>query len=726
MITAVLTHICLAQRSSIVDSLNKLLQTQKDDSSKVKTLNALSRQLWQTASFNESENNAHKALALAEIINDNKGKADAYYNIGIVYTYQSKYQQALDAFFEGLRFSETLKYKKGRANAYNGLAGIYYNQGNYSEAIKHLIAYNKVMQELGDKKGVANSYNNIGAIYSAQGNYYDALKNYFASLKIREELREKKEIASSLSNIGSIYTIQGNYYEALKNYSASLKINEQIGNKMGIASLYNQIGLTYLHLNNYTEAYNNCIASLKKFEEISFKSGIASAYTHIGLVYNRQGNYTESLKNHFASLKIQEELGNQKGIACSYVNIGEASLNMKNFSEAKKFLNDGLMLSKKIGAKDDIKNSYANLARLDSAAGNWEEAYKNYKLFIFYRDSLANEDNSKKMLQTQMQYEFDKKEDSLNYIQALTNEKLKRQSLLNLQQQQSLLMNEKVYSLMLSEKKLQQLALEKNQAEFAVQKSEVEKNQNELVILNNEKAIQSLQLKKQKLFQNYLFLVLILFSVLSVFIYKHYDTKQKLKLQTLRNKIASDLHDDVGSTLSSISIFSQMAQQQSKVVVPFLDTINESSQKMLDAMADIVWTINPENDQFEKIVMRMRSFAYELLGAKNIDFEFIADEEVASLKLLMDVRKNLYLIFKEATNNMVKYSGADKALFSITAVKNNLTMLIQVNGKGFNVSHLTAGNGLKNMKKRAEEIGGKLNINSFPGKGTTVKLNVTV
>src|SRR6185436_16927186 len=107
------------------------------------------------------------------------------------------------------------------------------------------------------------------------------------------------------------------------------------------------------------------------------------------------------------------------------------------------------------------------------------------------------------------------------------------------------------------------------------------------------------------------------------------------KLQTLRNKIASDLHDDIGSTISSISIFSQMAQQQSKEVIPLLETIGDNSRRMLDAMADIVWTINPENDQFEKIILRMRSFAYELLGAKKIDFEFLADEEVTVMKLTM-------------------------------------------------------------------------------------------
>ena len=88
----------------------------------------------------------------------------------------------------------------------------------------------------------------------------------------------------------------------------------------------------------------------------------------------------------------------------------------------------------------------------------------------------------------------------------------------------------------------------------------------------------------------------------------------------------------------------------------------------------------------------------------------------------MDVRKNLYLIFKEATNNMVKYAGADKASFSISGKKGNLTMLIRDNGKGFDTSKESKGNGLKNMQRRAAEIGAKLLIESEPGKGTTIQL----
>ena len=314
------------------------------------------------------------------------------------------------------------------------------------------------------------------------------------------------------------------------------------------------------------------------------------------------------------------------------------------------------------------------------------------------------------------------KQDSLSIVQAendrgqLENEKMQTLNLFS-QQQIELLGNER---------KLQDLQREKDQADYARQKAETGKKQEQLLVLNKEKAIQSLDLKKQKQAKNYFIAGLALFAILSFFVYRNYRTRQKLKLQTLRNKIASDLHDDIGSTLSSISIFSQMAQEQSKEVVPMLQTIGDSSRKMLDAMADIVWTINPENDQFEKIILRMRSFAYELLGAKQINFRFVADSNIANIQLSMAARRNLYLIFKEATNNMVKYAEANKAMFSIKEEQGKLVMLINDNGKGFDSHKETQGNGLKNMKKRAGEMGAVLMIDSIPGTGTTIKLEMAV
>jgi signal transduction histidine kinase len=659
----------------------------------VNTLNALSKQFLLTKNIPDAKKYAEDALSLAEKKSFKSGITNAYTNIG---------------------------------NIYNRLGNNYHNQGNYPEALKNYLASLKIRQKTGNKTSIARSYNNIGLVFENNGNYPEALKNYLISFKVFEEIGDKNGLAGTYNNIGNVFESQGNYSEALKNYFAALKLHEETGNKGAMIDRYFNIGFLYEDQGKYPEALKNHLAALKISEELGNKGGIAASYGNIGGVYNSQGNYSEALKSYLLALKLYQETGNKEGVGGTYSDIGRTYLDLKDFPLAKNYLDDALSIARELGSIGGKKIIYELMTRLDSATSNWQEALNNHKLYILYRDSLMSEETTTKMMKSQMQYEFDKKEDSLKYLQALSDAELKQQILLSQQQKQTLLLKEKEFVLLNNEKQLQQLQMQKDSAESAGHKTEADKKQGQLILLNKEKAIQTLELNRQKQLKKYLLAGLALFFVLAFFVYRNYRSRQQLKLQMLRNKIASDLHDDVGSTLSSISIFSEMAKQQSKEVIPLLETIGESSRKMLDAMADIVWTINPENDQFEKIILRMKSFAYELLGAKKIDFEFVADADVAKMKLPMNVRKNLYLIFKEATNNMVKYSAADKALFTIKEEKNNLTMLIHDNGKGFDTNKSTEGNGLKNIKKRADEIRAQLTIDSFPGNGTTIQVSIAV
>lgn len=696
--------ICSAQQDKTTDSLLNVLKTQKDDTGKVNTLNALSRGFSRKSEFELSNKYAKDAISLAEKLNFKKGFILAYTCLGINNWLLGNYKEAMENHLAVIKFGEETGNKSAIGIAYNNIGLLYSDQGNTTEAIKNYLIGAKISEESGDKKSQANAYYNVGNTYysplsnfteaikahmislrlskeiddkgnisnryidignsyESLGNYPEALKNYLAALKISEETGSKGNIASSYNNIGEIYKNEGNYAEAIKYYLAGLKVFEEIKSKYGVAISYDNIGEIYSFMGKYDDAMKNHLLALKIGEETNYKYGIAYSYLNIGNTYYLQSNYPEALKIFFSSLKLFKEIEENEGKAKIYIKIGQACFKLNKISEARQYFNDALSVAKEIQGKKIIKEAYENLAGLDSANKNWDNAFMNYKLAVLYRDSLVNETNTNKITEQRMQFEFTKKEDSLNYQQALTDEKLKQQTLLTRQQKQT---------------------------------------------------------------KNYLIAGLALFAVLSFFVYRNYRTRQRLKLQTLRNKIASDLHDDVGSTLSSISIFSEMAKQQSKEVIPMLDTIGESSRKMLDAMADIVWTINPANDQFEKIILRMRSFAYELLGAKKIDFEFVADDDVAKMKLPMDIRKNLYLIFKEATNNLVKYSGANRAFFAVKKEANNLTMLIRDNGKGFDMAQAKEGNGLINMKKRAEEIGAQFMIDSHPGEGTTIQLKVAV
>ena len=227
-------------------------------------------------------------------------------------------------------------------------------------------------------------------------------------------------------------------------------------------------------------------------------------------------------------------------------------------------------------------------------------------------------------------------------------------------------------------------------------------------------------------------------AALIIYLLYRYRIKELLKRQAIRNRIAQDLHDSVGSTLSSISVYSQVAKIQyergnNSELKHVLDRIGVTSTDMISEMNDIVWALNPQNDNMEKIVQRMESFAKPLLKTKDISCDFNYDPAVLQLNLSMEKRKNFYLIFKEAINNVLKYSNCKRLEISIRLLSQQIELTVNDDGQGFDQSQLKtfaarsmSGNGLNNMKRRAGEMGGTCEIQSEPGKGTIVQLQFPI
>ncbi len=217
-----------------------------------------------------------------------------------------------------------------------------------------------------------------------------------------------------------------------------------------------------------------------------------------------------------------------------------------------------------------------------------------------------------------------------------------------------------------------------------------------------------------------------------------YRINELIKRQEIRNKIAQDLHDSMGSTLSSISVYSQVAkiykqQQKENQLQETLEKISETSSEMIGEMNDIVWAINPRNDNMDVIVQRMESYAKPLLAARQISFSFEYDEMVKQINLEMTKRKNFYLIYKESINNVLKYADCSNLLVTLRVIHSQLQMTIKDNGRGFDPSTIArynsaslSGNGLRNMQMRAKEMKGKCTIESEPGKGTIVNLQFPI
>jgi len=203
-----------------------------------------------------------------------------------------------------------------------------------------------------------------------------------------------------------------------------------------------------------------------------------------------------------------------------------------------------------------------------------------------------------------------------------------------------------------------------------------------------------------------------------------YRIKQLLDMQNLRISIATDLHDDIGATLSSISMYSDALKNQIKEKLPqlepVLDKMGKNSRDMVSSMSDIVWAINPDNDEGKNLIQRMEQYARDLCAIKIVKLHFYTDDNIQSLKFPLEKRKNIYLVFKEALNNALKYSQATEITISLRYKSQSLQLVIKDNGKGFDIGQQKTGNGLKNMQTRAREINASIKIGSGENEGTTV------
>jgi hypothetical protein len=208
-------------------------------------------------------------------------------------------------------------------------------------------------------------------------------------------------------------------------------------------------------------------------------------------------------------------------------------------------------------------------------------------------------------------------------------------------------------------------------------------------------------------------------AIIGFILWNRYKLKQQLKEVQIRNKIASDLHDDVGATLSSIRMYSNIVSNQVKETSPqsteLLEKISSNSKEMIENMSDIVWMIKPGNDALESIENRMLNFANELCTPAGVNFEFTKDEATQNIKMPMEQRRDLYLIFKEAVNNAIKYSGCTAINARMSMHGNRFQMIISDDGNGFDLDATKKGNGLDNIQKRTAAHNGKFMIRSSPG-----------
>ncbi|HMG33455.1 MAG TPA: two-component regulator propeller domain-containing protein [Blastocatellia bacterium] len=228
--------------------------------------------------------------------------------------------------------------------------------------------------------------------------------------------------------------------------------------------------------------------------------------------------------------------------------------------------------------------------------------------------------------------------------------------------------------------------------------------------------------------QSWFLTVFALLIGLAAYAIHRYRIARLLELERVRTHIAADLHDDIGSSLSQVSVLSEVARQQiSKDDAPALEPLSRISRisiESMEALSDIVWAVNPQKDHVFDLTQRMRRLAGDIFTSREIEFNFVAPLDGQNKKIEPETRRQVFLIFKEGVNNIVRHASCTKTEIELRIEAGWLVLNLRDNGTGFEPQRDNEGNGLESMRARAKRLGGRLDVTSPRGEGTALALRV--
>lgn len=604
--------------------------------------------------------------------------------------------------YEGVSLAKTLGIEKSLSGCYSQLASIHHNNGQLDSALHYLQLLKHMASTTvsADKTGIqGNYYAAAGLYYKKTGDINTAINFFVQALSMAETLGNKVAIAGQALNLGNVYMNAGNYKKALQYHLKALRNFEETNNEKGISFCYQSIGNAFIELKQYKEGLDYIQKSLQLKQELKDKRGLGTAYLSLGQIYSAQKVYNKALVQFNHALQIADEFDLVKERGTIMRNIGRLYVVKGDSIIAMRYLGEARTLALQIKDSGAVASIEVDMLALGSKASS---ATEEKKLAV----NLQALEVSGNMPQRALGYKS-----MARYYAANNNF------------EKALLYNEKYHaandSLLNNELSLQ---LKKMEEQYTVEKKE-----KEIALLKKDGLLSRQQLAQQRsLIISALILAVLALGAIWLLVAR-YRMQQRMKELQLRNQIAADLHDEVGSSLSSIHLLSRMAAQQIGTTqsADIIKKVSDNAQETMEKMSDIVWMIKPGEHEAKMLVQRMERYLYEICTAQNIEC-ILEASELEDLKLNMHQRKNFYLIFKEAVNNAVKYSNTRKLEVVIKTDGPALLMLIRDFGKGFDETIVINGNGLHNMKMRAKDLKGDLKIYSSEEQGTELRLQFPV
>jgi signal transduction histidine kinase/TPR repeat protein len=360
---------------------------------------------------------AKQSFELSKEIGYQKGKGDALKVWAIGSYLISEYEDAILKNEKALEIFESIGDLKGCGAVLNNIAIIRHNQGIFDEALDYYQRSLDIRIKINDLIGVGACYNNMGNTYSDKGNYSEALFYLFKGLRIREKINTQQGIANSLSNIANIYFYLGKYAASLTYSNRALLIQESIGNKDGVIQALVAIGAVY-HIQKKNEESLKCFQkAIKMAEEMGNTHSVALCLNNIGDEYVSQERYAEAKPYYEKSLALSEKSGDQESIAICNNGIGLVLLHSNEPRKAVEHLLLSYNTGSGIGAKLIALEASNNLALAYEKLGDPKNTAFYLKKFIAYKDSLFNDEVTKKAEQLEFNFILDKKQKEIAILE---------------------------------------------------------------------------------------------------------------------------------------------------------------------------------------------------------------------------------------------------------------------------------------------------------------------
>lgn len=638
------------------------LKTATDDTVKLSILADVMRA---HVSFKPEEGLKYEAmaLALAQKANWPKGKARIMDRIGRLNWRMGNFENALKNHLEALDI-----YTRARDVTKNHvlieLAQDYLIDRSFAPANLYLQRALDSSRTSGDIKSMADAYDVLIFLYNDLGNTSEMTKAVYAYLNLCEQLGGKKKILEIAHISANYYESIGNHIEAMKYLQQGLLVAQALEERMDESSFDINIGGQYLELGNLFEAGHYDFEGLKLANEIGDPQLLGDACLEMGHFWDAKKAYDAAIRYYRISEEQYSSIKDKEDMAIVFYRMGFSYTNSGQFAEARQEFQHSWTLYQHFNARLlSMGDYYLGMNNLDKATGKWKEAYESYQHYKDIKDSAFSNESLGKLVASQMQYENEKKE--------------------------------------------------------VIAKAEEEKKD----------ALTRAEISREKIIRNFSIAGVFVILMLGGYIFFDFQRRKKLeRLEALseeRLRISRELHDDIGSTLGSIAVYSDVAKilaQKNEDSGEVLSKIGISSRELIEKMSDIVWTLNPDNDSFDELQHRMESFAAMILTPRNIKFAFATDGELSTLTLSSKQRKNIFLIYKEALHNILKYAACSQVDIVISRGANQLLLSIKDNGVGFDaISYVQGrggaynGNGLKNMHARAREMNAFFRVDSEIG-----------